>query len=316
MSANGATVHGESYVYGGVLFQRVTEGDSEKRSHRTGIGACLSQGVFTGTILIFLLAVYSVLLSSPNGSSPNEYSLLILVFFPTLLSCGLVAGLIEGLVIGICAKAAGHDLRWFTRVIIGALAFSIPCAVLLFVFSSDHNLDTTLADNLRVAGIMGGIGATFGLLTGSRFNLWRELVRGVEGIPRQSWFLTGLSGLVLRVSIALFLMESILLLIIGLHNNSQRSDFVVGLVLLLHFIAAAVIAFGRFRFQLLLPLALAINVPIATQINYVLTEFHVIVLYLYVGYLSAWAAFLIARSLLTYRALAFINEEIRYYLID
>jgi hypothetical protein len=38
MSATGTTVQDESYVYGGVLFQRVTEADSAKPSHRTGIG--------------------------------------------------------------------------------------------------------------------------------------------------------------------------------------------------------------------------------------------------------------------------------------
>ena len=51
MSANSATVQGESYVYGGIIFQRVTEADVKKPIPQIApaLGTDLLQGLVTGS---------------------------------------------------------------------------------------------------------------------------------------------------------------------------------------------------------------------------------------------------------------------------
>lgn len=307
MSVNSATVQGESYVYGGVLFQRVTEADVVDRSDRTGIGTCLSQGLLTTAVVMFLIFVISALLLSDEG-----FTFSAAIFFSVVLCFSMVPGFIQALAIGLCIKLAGHDLRWFTRALIGALAFALFDVALILVFGSSRSL----TENLKVFGILSAAGAITGLVTGSRLRFGRELVRSADEVPPQSWFLAGLSGLVLRLAISLFLMESILFLIAWSHSRSQQGESVIALLVLVHFIAAFAVAFARLRFWFLLPLALLINFPIAAFFADMLKELHVFLFYLCMGYLGAWATFLISRCALTYRMLAFLKEEAKYYLID
>lgn len=302
---------GSSYVYRGVVYQRLTEPQSTPRSHHTGFGACLAQGLSVGAVLVFVLTVISLLSSPTNG-----YNFYVILFFPLILCYGLVPGFVQALVIWLCIRLAGHDLRWFTRLLISALVFAISYAAVLASFGFTYSQNPDLTSYLMPIGIAGAFGAPFGVITGSRLKLWRELVRGNDSVPFKARFVTGFTGLILRAAVVFFLMESILELIVVLQVNFKENDLIFALVALAHFMAAFVITFSRVRFWVLLPLAVLINVPIFTQINFLLTEAHVVFFYLCVGYLSAWAVFLIARCPLTYKALAMLTEEFKYYLID
>ena len=310
MSANGATVQGESYVYGGVLFQRVANLDPATRP-RVGFGTSLLQGVTTSTLIVFLALVVGLL-----TDSNNPYNFLIILYFGPILSYGLVLGVVEGLVIWICTRLAGHNLRWFTRIVIAALVFSIPSGALFFSLPGNSYRTVRLTELLLALVIPGAFGALFGLLTGSRFSPWRQLVRGDKSLPAGSWFLTGFTGSVLRVAIAFFLMEAVLAFIVFLQSGSLEKNFFWSLALLLHFSISFVIVSVRLNFFLLVPLALINNVPIVLFLNYLLSEEPLTYAYLCAGYLGAWAAFLISRCALTYRMLDFLKEEAKYYLID
>jgi hypothetical protein len=82
--------------------------------------------------------------------------------------------------------------------------------------------------------------------------------------------------------------------------------------------------FGRFVSQgaaagafVLLPLALLVNTPIAYAIREEFSRVEdSVFFYVLISYLAVWAAFLLTRWSPTYSALAFIKEELRYYLID
>ena len=160
MNANSATVQGESYVYGGILFQRVTDVEG---SQRTDIGTCLMQGFLTGAALMFLVGLYFTLTAPAEGG----YQFFVALYIPVAICFGLVSGFVEGLVMGICIQVAGHDLRWFTRAIIGTLVFAIPCVALTIAFNSSTELRTGLTEHLAVLLIFSAPGPILGIFTGS-----------------------------------------------------------------------------------------------------------------------------------------------------
>lgn len=314
MSVHSATMSNDalSYVYDGVTYQRITDHDPAPGPQRAGLATCLSQGLTTGAALIFVLAAVSLLYDNRDG-----YDFPVVVYFPLLLCYGLVPGFVEGLVMWICTRVAGRNLRWYTRLLIAGLVFAIPYGVvLLVVFAAFLRTPYAVVMFLIAVPIAGAIGVPFGLLTGSGFSPWRQLIRGDNSLPAGSWFAAGVTGLVLRLAIAFFFMETLIALILIVQSESWRNEFIWAIVLLLHFVVALAIVFTRLDFRLLLPLALVANIPIALFLNYSLTIAQDFLLYLSIGYLGTWASFLIVRCPGTYGVVDFIKEEIRYYLID
>jgi len=311
MSVATATAQGESYVYGGVLFQRVSESKPLAKPPRVGFATSLWQGLTTGAVLTFAFALFLLLY---DGGTPYNY--LFVAFFPFTLGCGLVTGFVEGLVIWICARIAGHNLRWFTRLLIAALVLGVPYAAILCISYSAYGNRADVETNLILTLIATTIGATFGFLTGSRFSPWCNLVRREESLPAGSWFATGLTGLVLRVTVIFFLMEAILAFIVILQQDFRQDALVLGATLLLHFILASAIVFARLKFGLLFPFAVILNIPVGLFLNYLFKEGWDFFVYVGVGYLGVWTAFLIAHCPVTYRLFDFLKEEVHYYLID
>ena len=299
-------VESTGYVYGGILYERV---EPESPQARVGLATCLTQGVLTGSVLMFL---FWLLLNSSHRGPGFDY----IVFFPLVLTWGVFAGLVEGLVIWLCTRVAGHNLQWFTRALIGALVPAIPYFLMLALALPNSYGPLNLTPYVIAFIIPGAIGAILGLFTGSRLDAWSELVRGVDSVPHNAWFLTGLTGFVLRLAIIFFLMESILAITVVLQSENLGIDSVSFVLLLLHFGAAFLIVFARLTFWKVLPLAIIINFTLAAYMVDLLKVVPVVFFYLYVGYLSAWGLFLISRCPQTYKALAVLKEEIRYYLID
>jgi len=100
-------------------------------------------------------------------------------------------------------------------------------------------------------------------------------------------------------------------------QQQERRDLACGTIALAHFLAASIVIFARINFRLLLPLALLINIPIGYAIKKEFSQLDdSFFFYLSIGYLAMWAAFLLTRWSVTSAALAFLKEELRYYLID
>ena len=162
MSANGATVQGESYVYGGVLFQRVTEADLQNRSDYTGIGTCVLQGLLASGLLMFLVIGICVLLI------PNGLTIYAIIIFSIVFCLILFGGFVQGFVIGVSIEQVGHDLRWFTRALIGALVFALLDVALILLFSPISEVLENPTAYLIIFGILSACGGICGLVTGSR----------------------------------------------------------------------------------------------------------------------------------------------------
>lgn len=309
MSESGATVPYQRppFIYGEILSRSACEA---KRPELPGIGRFLSQGVVIGAFISFLFPLYGII-------STRGYTFLLIGALPFFLAGGLAFGLVQGLGMWGCTRFVHRPLGKLARAIIGVLIFALLLvAYSLIVPSSPQNETATLKDYVQDILIDIAIGVTFGLVTGSRLQPWRELVRGEKSLPRQSRLLTGLTGLALRVIVIFYFMHAVLVFVWMLKFAFQHTDFVFVLIGFCHFAAAVVIVFARLRFWLLLSLALIVNLPIVAFITTVLQKDEVFGWYLGLTYLGAWAAFLLTRSSRTYSALAFLKEEIRYYLID
>lgn len=308
MIQSGATVPYQRppFIYGEILSRSICEAD---RPELPGIGRFLSQGAAIGAFISFLFPLYGIV-------STRGYTFLLIGALPFFLAGGIAFGLLQGFGIWGCTRLVRHQLGRSARAIIGVLIFALLSVASFLIFSSPEHETATLEDYVLEILKYIAIGVTFGLVTGSRLQPWRELVRGMKSLPAQSRLLTAITGLALRVIILFFLMESVLILVWMLKFTFPQPEFVWVLIALCHFAAALVIVFARLKFWLMLPLALIVNLPILAFITELLKEEHVFMWYVSVGYLAVWAAFLLTRLGLTYSALAFVKEEIRYYLID
>lgn len=314
MIGHGATIPYQRppFIYGEILSRSMYETGSSVQSPRPGIGRFLSQGMAAGTVISFLLPAVYILAHPTNG-----YNFFLMFALPFYLAVASVVGFVQGLAIWGCTRLAGRDLGWASRAAINVSISAIMLGVLyLLLYPGPPEANPLeLKDYLSLIGTSIASGVTYGLMIGSRLQPWRALVRGAKSLPARSWLVTGITGLVLRVLIIFFLMESILSIVCLLQQDFDLRHHVAPLIVLTHFAAALLIVSIRFPFWLLLPLAVIINFPVVTFLTDI-KDGDLFMLYLTISYLVAWAAFLLTRCRLTYSALAFINQEIRYYLID
>jgi hypothetical protein len=295
------------YVYGDILSRSLY---MLEQFEYPGIGRFLSQGAIAGAFTYFLLALGLVLLRSENAG--NGFIIYVL---PLFLGIGMLLSMFGGLVIWGCARLGHRRVDAIARARIGLVFFAILLGACFLIATRSNQYDITRED--YVFAVVTYLSTVIGCasVAGSRLQPWRELVRGATALPSQSRLLTGITGVVLRVVVVFFLMESILALVCVLQQ--ENGDLTFLRIAIAHFLAASIIVFARMKFWLLLPLALLVNVPIAFAIR---KEFSGVSdsLFFYVmsSYLAIWAAFLITRWGPTYPALAFLKQELRYYLID
>ena len=267
-----------------------------------GIGRFLSQGVAAGVFIYFLITLFIIFQA--------QYEKFAFVFFlPFFLVWGMLVGLCVGLVIWASTKLAGRRLNVAVRGALGVLAVAIFAAAFYLLLTA-LRVNWSWSDSYTNV-IYLGIGVGYGLLTGSRLQPWRELVRGSK--EAKSRVLTGITGFVLRVLLIWGLLESILGVCALLRDSEQRYLAVIALC---HFAIAAAIVFTRMKFWLLFPLAVLVNLPVVWLIEVMLKNELPIYRYLCVSYLAIWTMFLLARFSLTYSFLASLKQELRYYLID
>ena len=274
------------------------------RPELPGVGRFLSQGAAAGAFVYFVIPLFA-LLWEPYDSM----SFLVVLILPFALVWGMLVGLFAGFVIWVSSRLAGRRLNVAVRSALGVVAVVI-FAALLYSLLTALGADWHWSDSVAYV-VYAGSGVACCLITGSRLQPWRELVRGSEAA--KSRILTGVTGLALRALLICGLMESILAVICVLQNAGHRA---YPLIVLGHFAIASAIVFVRMKFWLLLPLAVLVNLPTAWLIAVMVKNELPIYRYLAFGYLAIWAAFLLARWSVTYSTLNSLKEELRYYLID
>lgn len=295
------------YVYGEILSRSLYQAP---QSELPGFGRCLSQGIVVGAFVSFLFPVLSMLLNPENG-----YNFLLISWLPFFLAVGAGFGVVEGVLIWACSYMAGRQPNALARAVVGIVVLGILIATFNYFYSDQRvNYDAPLQAWLRFIAFYSAIGAVFGLVSGSKFSPVSELLRGTT--PPRWLVLNGITGFLLRVLVLYATMESTLFVIWMTQLERPDHDLIFVAIALGHCIAATVILFTRMPFWLLLPLALLINFPVVALITDVLTKEQSFVRYLFIAYLTLWAAFLLCRISIPSAALSFIKQEIRYYLID
>src|SRR5687768_5069279 len=243
MSTSGPTISNQppSFVYGQILARSAYE--AAMHSQIPGIGRFLTQGMAAGAFVFFVLPVVYILYNF--GRRGN---FLIGLLLPIYLVLGIALGVVQGFIIWACTRLARHNLDKGSRAAIGVLVMAALVGVLLLMPSPSREVG--LEYYLALGGVIIFIGVTYGLFTGSQLQPWRELVRGAEWLPRQSRWLTGFTGLLLRVVIIFSLMESILYLLLTLQPHAEN-DLLYFVIAVGHFIAASIVVFARLKYWLL-----------------------------------------------------------------
>lgn len=158
---------------------------------------------------------------------------------------------------------------------------------------------------------------------------WQELVRPGDIPGRHSAILGGLTGVILRFALVCFLLVSVLALIWMLSYDPTSQEYmgypsrrwknaaqILWAVLAVwHFAVGLVVVFAKVKFWQLQLLATIINVPVVMYLVRYQPDLGPLQ-YWFFGYLDAWLIFLLARWPLTYKLVAFLSDEIHYYLID
>lgn len=255
---------------------------------------------------------YFILFVVPFGLDTNPGEAVVLVIMPVFMLLGVIVGAPVGLIIWACSKMSTAPLHWVYRAVIATVFLGpgwIYFTLLVFADPPEHKHQLWLLGWLVLPVI------AIGLLTDSAVRPWRELVRGGETTGRIARVLAGLTGIILRVTVVLLFMESVVAVICLGRMTGHHDQGIAALLLCGHFTASLAVLFVRMPFWLVAALA-AIAIEPVIAVLYAFPDIPPAVRYVIFGYLGAWAMFLLARWRGTYHAFAVLNEEIHYYLID
>ncbi len=308
MIQNGATAAHQRppYIYGEILSRIAYTAEINARWDRPRFGLYVAQGAATGAILEFLFVVLQII------TVPNPFNFLFIFALPVILGFGVGWGTVKALVIWTCAKLARRRVPWLIRCLIAGAVITGLTRVFEVFFQPEPRPPVSLS---WLAGSTIFVALTCGIVIGSKLNPWRALVRGAGFIVPRSAFLAGVTGFILRLTIVFAFMGAVMLMICTTQVNSTHKVIVWATLILCHFTAALLVVFIRMPFWLLLILSTLVTAPVVMSV----VEFqHKLEwgFYPIIGYLAVWIAFLLARWRPTYPALAVINDEIHYYLID
>lgn len=308
MIQNGATATHQRppYIYGEILSRIAYTAEIEQRWDRPRFGLYIAQGAATGAVLEFLFVVLQII------TVPNPYNFLFIWGLPVILGFGVGWGTVKALVIWTCAKLARRRVPWLIRCLIAGGVLTGLSRVFEVFFPHESGPPVSFS---WLVGSTVFIALTCGIVIGSNLNPWRAFVRGAGFIVPKSAFLTGMTGFILRLVIVVAFMGAVLLMICTTQGNATHKDVVWAILILCHLTAALLVVFIRMPFWLLLILSTLVTAPVVMLV----AEFQYKLewgFYLIIGYLAVWIVFLLARWRPTYSALAVINDEIHYYLID
>jgi hypothetical protein len=273
--------------------------DLSERPRRPGFFLYLSQGATAGLFVYYAAVIVRIVTTSQYWFVPDPTQMMLM---------GIVVGVFAGLVIWICTRAAQSRLPWLFRSAISWLALKLLIGLL---FSDVPNLPTP-PKTFVWAGVTN---AVFGLVIGSRIHPLRALVRGGGTVGRKSAILAGLTGLLLRPVVLYCFLVSLMWSAAILKETASQKVIVWCILVTGHFAAGVMALYIPMRFQALAVAIALVNAPVVMFLSefwHDLRGFE----YVPIGYLAAWAIFLVTRWRQTYKALAALPAEIRYYLID
>ena len=266
---------------------------------KTFMGQAIAGSVFSHFVLLLLACL--------TATDQLGFWLIALPFF---LFLSLFGGVPAGFIIWACTRSDARPIRPAYRCLI-ALLVLFPgwfyLSWIAFVTSATGKL--WLLAWLLLPAI------TIGSLTHSRLRVGRELVRGGEAVRLASRVLAGFSGFVLRFTVVLLFMESFVATIYLTSADDPQGYLIWAMLLCGHFAASLLVVFVRTEIQ---PLAIIASIALAPLVIAFIT-FPVAtgaLRYVFAGYIGLWVMFVLTRSRQTDVALAFLNEEIHYYLID
>jgi|GEM_PF-2234668 len=229
---------------------------------------------------------------------------------PCFLFLSLFGGVPAGFIIWACTRSDAKPLRPAYRCVIAVLVLGPG-----WFYLSRIAFPTTAAAQLWLLAWLLLPAVTIGLLTHSRLRVGRELIRGGQAVGRGSRVLAGLSGFVLRLSGVLLFMESAVAVIYLSKATDQQDQLIWAILLCGHFTASLFVMFLRTDITLLATLSMIALAPLII-VFLKLPQMTETLRYVFIGYFGLWAMFLQTRWRQTDYALAFLNEEIHYYLID
>ena len=268
---------------------------------KTFVGQAIAGAVISHFVLFVLASAVG-----NNWESIASAGFVLMVF----LFLSLFGGVPAGFIIWACTRSEAKPLHPAYRCVIallGLLPGWLYVSWIAFIATTDAQI-FLLAWLLLPA-------MTIGLLTHSRLRVGRELVRGGEAVRRTTRVLAAVTGVLLRVTVVLSFMES-LVAAVYLYKTPDGQDEMIWVLLLCgHFTASLFVVFFRTDIAVLTTLGLIALAPLVI-VFVKFPQMTETLRYLFGGYVGLWAVFLQTRWRQTDDALAFLNEEIHYYLID
>ena len=272
-----------------------------------GLGRFVAQAAIGYMVANFALILARILLV------PSYWNDWFVIWLVADVIVGVGVGTAAGLMIWLCAEMLRHSPNAICRGVIGTVVVAVSWVLLALSFGWESE---TPLPQLWVLTLITVPGIGIGAVTNSRLRLWHELVRHGEAVRRLPKILAGITGLVLRPVVVFMFMCCLIVLIATLQTtDAGEGDWHWPALLCGHFAAGVALLFARLKTAFLFPLALIANAPITAA----LVQLHVSrpdVPFVAIPYLGVWAVFLLTRWRQTDFALAFLNEEIHYYLID
>jgi hypothetical protein len=245
----------------------------------------------------------------------NNFTLVFII--PWLLAIGIVIGTPIGFILWVFAKVSDRPLSPPYRATIAVLLQAIGCFALLLYFMWEMPTGKTLLGVLLIIALTG---IMIGSLAGSSLRIGRELVRTGEAKHLGARIFAVLTGLVLRCSVVQAFLGSVIVATLALQSYFYEKPYAEQLdprwiaIAFGHFALATVVLFARLRFEVLAVLTAIASAPVIA--SFWIPEMPVELRYVLVGYLVAWALFLLSRWRQTDVALGVAKQELRYYLID
>jgi hypothetical protein len=244
--------------------------------------------------------------------------LMLVLSVPGLLTIGTVIGSPVGFILWVFTKASDKTLSRTYRSTIAILSLASGCLAVILVFSAIPR--TSVAQLVLLLAIFVP-GVTIGLFTGSNLQPGHELVRIGEAKLMLPRIFAVLTGLVLRFSVVQLFLASSIVVILALQSFVYEKPYPEQLdprwiaAAFGHFALASITLFARVRFEVLAVLTTIANVPVIAGF-WKFPNMPVELWYVLLGYLVAWAVFLLSRWSQTDVAVGVLKEEFRYYLID
>lgn len=272
-----------------------------------GPGTCVAQATIGWTIGSFLLFAGAILFVSNANHLSAIYGLTVLEIM------GLFIGPPVGFIIWLF-RSSDQPLSKPVRVTFAVVLLAVGCFGWLQLTGAETS--TPQAHGWLLFWILVP-GIAIGLLTGSSLRPGRELIRGGEATVKGTRIVAGLTGLLLRLVVVHMFMTSALWVMSEIkqynyeHRRYMDIDGTWIPILFGHSVLGLIVVFARTRIEVLAVLTAIANAPLIASL-WIHPEMPNALRYWIVGYVIAWALFLLSRWQRTDTAL----EKLRYYLID